>query len=74
MIQVRNVPESLHEELKRRAAKRGVTLTGYIQDILEREIARPPTEEVFERIAGRSSVDLGSSAVDLIRAERSGRA
>ena len=73
MIQVRNVPEPLHEELIRRATERGVTLTRYIQNILEREVARLPAEEVFERIESRPSVDLGTTAAELIRAERAGR-
>lgn len=73
MIQVRNVPEALHGELVRRARARGQTLTDYIQGILEREVSRPPAEELFRRIAGREPVDLGSPAADLLRAERSRR-
>lgn len=57
----------------RRAKERGVTLTHYIQEILEREVALPPAEEVFARIESRPSVDLGTSAAELIRAEREGR-
>lgn len=70
MIQVRNVPEALHRELVRRARQRGQTLTDYIQAILEREVARPPSEEVFERVAGREAVELGRPAAELLRAER----
>jgi plasmid stability protein len=73
MIQVRNVPGSLHRELTKRAKARGQTLTGYIQDILEREVARPPSREVFERVAGRSPVRLGRPAAELIREEREDR-
>ena len=50
MIQVRNVPDRLHRELTRRARARGQNLTDYVQQILEREVARPPALEVFERI------------------------
>lgn len=71
MIQVRNVPDRLHRELTRRARARDQTLTGYVQGILEREVARPPAEEVFERVAGRRPVRLGRPAADLIREERS---
>lgn len=71
MIQVRDVPERLHRELTRRARARGQTLTDYIQEILEREVARPPAAEVFERVARRSEIRLGRSAADLIREERS---
>ncbi len=73
MIQVRNVPERLHRQLTRRARARGLTLTDYIQGILEREVARPPSEEVFERIAARPPVQLGRPAAALIREERSER-
>ncbi len=70
MIQVRSVPASLHRELARRARARNMTLTDYVQEILEREVARPPADEVFARIGGRPPVDLDGPAAELIRAER----
>ncbi|HYT29838.1 MAG TPA: hypothetical protein VEN82_03605 [Actinomycetota bacterium] len=73
MIQVRDVPDRLHRELTRRAKARGETLTAYVESILEREMARPPAEEVFERIARRTPVDLGRPAAALIREERTRR-
>jgi len=73
MIQVRNVPERLHRELTRRAKARGLTLTDYIQDLLEREVARPPASDVFARVEARAPVKLGRPAADLIREERSSR-
>ena len=73
MIQVRNVPDRLHRELVKRAKRRGVTLTRYIQDILEREVARPPADEVFDRIEASPGVRLGGPAADLIREEREPR-
>lgn len=72
-LQVRDIPEPLHHELKRRADARGETLTDYVQGILERAVARPPAEEVFERIRAREPVDLGGDAAELIREERAGR-
>ena len=73
MLQVRNVPERLHRELTRRARKAGRSLTDYVQEILEREVSRPPAEEVFARIAGRLPVDLGRPAAEILRAERAAR-
>lgn len=73
MIQVRNVPDALHRELVRRARLRGQTLTDYLQGILEREVARPDREEVFERIRKRDPVDLGMPAAELIREEHEKR-
>ena len=73
MIQVRNVPKRLHDELVRRAKARSLTLTAYVEEILEREVARPPREEVFERIASREPIVLDRSAAEIIRAEREER-
>jgi plasmid stability protein len=73
MIQVRNVPARLHRELTKRARARGKTLTDYIQEILERELSRPPADEVFERIASRPAVKLGRPAAEIIRGERESR-
>ena len=42
MIQVRNVPDRLHRELMKRAKRAGLSLTDYIQRVLEREVSRPP--------------------------------
>lgn len=70
MLQVRDIPDPLHKELVRRARARGQTLTDYVQGILEREVARPPAEEVFERIHRHPPVELGRPAADLIREER----
>ena len=70
MIQVRNVPDRLHRELIQRARSRGQTLTEFIEQILQREVARPPAEEVFERIAGRTPVNLRQSAAARMREER----
>jgi plasmid stability protein len=70
MIQVRNVPDGLHRELVRRARARGQTLTDFIQEILEREVARPDPQEVFRRIRESEPVDLGISAAELVREGR----
>lgn len=39
-------------------------------EILEREASRPPADEIVERVARRSAVDLGKSAAELLREER----
>ena len=70
MIQVRNVPDWLHEELVARARRSQRTLTDYIQGLLEREAERPPVEEVFERLRRREPVTLGRPAAELIHEER----
>ena len=73
MIQIRNVPDSLHREIERRARAQGMTMTAYLQQLLEREVARPPADEVFARVASREPVDLGRPAAELIHEERARR-
>jgi hypothetical protein len=73
MIQVRNVPDRLHRELKRRAKRRGQTLTAYVEDLLEREVATPPIDDVLDRIESLPRVDLGVSGADLVREAREER-
>lgn len=59
MIQVRNVPDRLHRELVRRAKKRGTTLTAYIQEILEDEVAFEPIDDVLDDIERRGPLARG---------------
>lgn len=70
MLQVRNVRPEVHGELVRRAKLRGQTLTAYIEEILEREVARPDRDEVFDRIESRGPIPLGATGAELVRAVR----
>ncbi len=56
----------------RRAKLQGKTLTAYIEEILEREVSRPPMEDVIARIKARRPVlPRGApSAAELIREVR----
>jgi plasmid stability protein len=73
MIQVRNVPDRLHRELMRRARRQGQTLTQYIEEILEREVARPTRDEVLAQIANRQPVELDPPAAEIVRQQRERR-
>jgi plasmid stability protein len=72
MIQIRNVPDSLHRTLKARAALAGTSLSDYLRLELER-IARMPTrDDLYARIAALDAVEPIDTAA-LIRAERDRR-
>jgi plasmid stability protein len=53
MLQVRNVPDDVHEALRRRAAASGMTLSDFVLRELERVVGRPPLPEVLARAARR---------------------
>ncbi len=70
MIQVRNVPDELHQTLKVRAAQNGTTLSGYLLDELERIADKPSLAELAERIAHAERSEIGDSAAELVRGLR----
>jgi len=70
MVQIRNVPDTLHRKLKVRAAHSGQTLSDYLLAERERLAARPTREEMLTRLHGRRRVSLKTPAATVIREER----
>ena len=58
MIQIRNVPDSLHRRLKSRAALAGMSLSDYLLQQIREVAERPTIEELRARLARRSTVTL----------------
>ena len=50
-IQIRNVPDEVHEVYRRRAAAAGQSLQEYLLADLTRQASRPTMEEAMARIA-----------------------
>jgi antitoxin FitA len=73
MIQIRNVPDSLHRRLKSRAALAGMSLSDYLLQQIREVAERPTIEEMRARLARRSSVTLSVDTADAVRAERDSR-
>jgi antitoxin FitA len=73
MIQIRNVPDGVHREIKARAARAGMTLSDYLKREVERLVATPTTEEILERIRARKRPALSETPAEIIRAERDSR-
>lgn len=73
MIQIRNVPEDVHREIKARAARAGMTLSDYLLREVERVIQTPPIEEVLARIASRERPRLSETPAAAVRDERDAR-
>lgn len=73
MVQVRNVPDPLHRELKARAARAGMSLSDYLLRELEAIASRPTREEILARIAARSPVEEPLGVAEALRDEREGR-
>jgi hypothetical protein len=73
MIQLRNVPEALHRQLKARAALAGLPLSDYLVREARKLAEHPTPEEMRERLKGRTAYRGKIAASDLVRAERDSR-
>jgi hypothetical protein len=69
-IQIRNVPEEIHRQLKIEAAESGQSLNEYLVWRLTEFAGRPTIAELGRRILEREGPYTGPSSVDIIRADR----
>ena len=69
-LQVKNVPDALHERLRRHARENNCTISETVLTAVERELAM---WEWRSRLAQRPQTDLGIEAATLLQEERSHR-
>lgn len=69
-IQVKNVPDELHERLRRYAREENCTMSAAVLAAIERELSRA---EWRRRMANRPIIDLGVPAAQLIEEARAER-
>ncbi len=70
LIQIRNVPEALHRELKSRAALAGMSLSDYLLNEIRQVADRPTLDQLRARLDRRPAVTLSLAPADAVRAER----
>ena len=70
MIQIRNVPEPLHRQLKSRAALAGMSLSDYLLQEIRQAAERPTLAELRARLAARQGVTPSVAPADAIHDER----
>ncbi len=73
MIQIRNVPDALHRQLKSRAALAGMSLSDYLLSEIRQVAERPTLGELRARLEGRAGVTPSVAPAEAVRAERDGR-
>ena len=67
-LQVKNIPDTLHERLRRHARENSCTISAAVLTAVERELDR---WEWRKRLAQRPRTDLGIDAAALLMEERS---
>lgn len=70
MIQIRNVPDTLHRQLKSRAALAGMSLSDYLLGEIRAVAERPTLAELRARLERRSRATPSVTPAQAIRAER----
>jgi hypothetical protein len=73
LIQIKNVPDSVHRTLKSRAAQAGMTLSDYLLKELSDVAARPTLEEILARLEARGTRGKPFDSAAAVRAERESR-
>ncbi len=69
-LQVRNIPEDLHERLRRHAKETNSTMSALVLAAVERELGRREWRERWEKMP---TTDLGVSAATLLEEARAER-
>ena len=73
MIQVRDVPDSVHRVLKARAAREGMSLSDFLKRELERVAQRPTMREWLESTSSFKPIPSKKTAAQIIRQLRDER-
>jgi antitoxin FitA len=73
MIQIRNVPDTLHRRLKSRAALAGMSLSDYLLGEIRNVAERPTLDELRARLERRPAINPSVAPVQAVRAERDRR-
>jgi antitoxin FitA len=77
LVQIRDVPESVRDELARKAAAAGQSMQAYLLGELSKLAERPNMAEIVRRAQARAEVTGStvtmSDAVDAVRATRDHR-
>ncbi|HLV96928.1 MAG TPA: hypothetical protein VKS44_17175 [Candidatus Acidoferrales bacterium] len=73
MIQVRNVPDSVHRTLKAQAALAGMSLSDFLLAEIRHLAERPAIAELRERMRRRLRIAGPVSAAEAVRRERDAR-
>lgn len=73
MIQIRHVPDALHQKLKQRAAAVGMSLSDYLRRELKQVAEQPSWDAISEMLDRIEPIQPGTSVVELLEELRGER-
>lgn len=73
-LQIRGIPVALRERLRRRAARKGVSMSQYVVQKLEEDLALPSMDDWLDEVAALPKADLGGvDTAKLVRDDAAAR-
>lgn len=69
-LQIRDLPDKLHRTLRRRAAKRGLSLRQYALEVLQEHCRQPTLDEWLDGLNRLPPVSLSAPAAEALRQAR----
>ena len=66
-LQIRGIPVKTRDRLRRKAESKGVSMSQYLIDLIDREVETMPLEEWIAMVRKNPPVDIGMSAADLLK-------
>lgn len=69
-LQIKQIPDELHRELRARAASSRKTLRDYVLSLLEREVSLPTVEDWLGEVRQNDTVADGPPSAELVKAAR----
>lgn len=72
-LQIRDVPEDLHATVRARAAQAGLSVSGYLLDLLGELVARPTMAEIVDRAKTLARAGGGTTREEAQAAVRTAR-
>ena len=73
IIQVKNVPAAMYDELRHRAAQEGLTIRDYVLRLIERDQRLPSKQDWLDRVSLLEPVAVSQSAAEMVREARDER-
>ncbi len=72
-LQIKDLPEDLHEELRRRARFEGISVRDYVLRMIRHDQEYPSRAEWAEEMRNREPIPMGGDPAAQIRADREAR-
>lgn len=69
-VHVRDVPESVHQALVERAERRGMSLRGYVLQVLSDHVSLPTLDEWLEGLERLPAVNSKTTGAEAVREAR----